>query len=449
MPKYLFILLALIVPVKFQLIGQEVVIDQVVAVVGDNEVLLSDIESQYRQMIDQRVSFDGDAKCQILEELLIQKLLLNQAQIDSIEVSDVEVEMQLNQRLDNYIRMLGSVEELEAAWNKSIVQIKDDFRDDLREVLITNQMRTEILGDTKITPSEVKEFYRKANKDNLPLIEGQIEYYQILKYPPASEEAILEVRERLLGLRERILNGERFSKLAALYSEGPSAPKGGDIGFISRGDVGVDPAYSKAAFALQEGAVSKIVETAFGYHIIQMIERKGDLARTRHIILKPKVSLENAAKARTKLDSVAALIRNDSLTFQQAAVKFSDDENTRMNGGQVVNPMTRNALFEIKDLPQIDYMTLKNLKPGEISEPFETRDERSQKVVYKLVMLKQQIEPHKANLDYDFPLLSQMAIQKKQEKVMYEWLEEKQKSTYIRVNGSFKNCDFRLKGWVK
>ena len=424
----------------------EMVVDQVIAVVGNNEILLSDIENQYLQMLAQRMTYDGDIKCQILEEALIQKLLLNQAQIDSIEVSEIQVEMQLNERLNYFISQIGSEEDLEEYFSKSIVEIKDDLRDDLRDELVTHQMRSEILGDIKITPSEVKSFYRGIPKDSLPLIEGQIEYYQIVKYPPYSEDAILEVRENLLKLRERILNGEKFSKLAALYSEDGSARTGGEIGYMTRG--GLDPEYAKVAFSLQEGAVSKIVESAFGFHIIQLIDKRGDQVNTRHILMKPKVDIEQGEIARLKLDSILTYIESDSITFERAAQMLSEDKATRVNGGQVVNPVTGNALFEIKDIPQQDYLVLKSLKLGEISEPFKTVDDKN-KVVYKIVMLKKQIEPHKANLEYDFPLLSSIAKNKKQEDVLMKWLVEKQKDTYIKINDSFEKCSFRLNGWIK
>ena len=446
--KVSFYIFVFLFPINFfkTFAQEETIIDQVVAIIGNNEILLSDIENQYLQYLAQRYNSQGDLKCEILEDLLIQKLLLNQAQIDSIEVSELQVEMQLNDRLNYYISQIGSEKELEEYFNKSIVEIKDDLRDDLRDQLVTQQMRGEILGDIKITPSEVKKFYKELPKDSIPLVEGQIEYYQIVKYPPYSEEAILEVREKLLNLRERILNGEKFSKLAALYSEGPSASTGGDIGFSSKGEL--DPEYAKVAFSLQEGAVSKIVESSFGYHIIQLVERKGDRVRTRHIVMKPKISAEQAERAKLQLDSLVTFIREDSIDFITAAHKFSDDKDTRMNGGQVVNEMTGNAYFEIKDLPQADYQVLKNLKVDEVSESYQTIDKNG-KMIYKIVMIKSQIDPHKANLEYDFPLLTQMAKNKKQEDVLYDWVKDKQKSTYIRINGAYQNCSFRLKGWVK
>ena len=425
--------------------SQDIIIDQVVAVVGNNEILLSDIENQYLQMLAQGYKVKGDMKCELLEDLLVQKLLLNQAEIDSIEISENQVEMELNSRLNYYIQQIGGEKELEDYFNKSIVQIKDDLREDLREQIVTSQMRSEIVGEIKITPSEIKNFYKSIPPDSLPLINGQVEFYQILKYPPYSEEAIIEVREKLLSLRERILNGERFSKLAALYSEGPSAPMGGELGFMSKAEL--DPEYAKAAFALQEGAVSKIVESSFGFHIIQLIEKRGDRVNTRHIIIKPKITYEQSLIAQNKLDSILTAIKNDSITFENAARLYSDDKETRVNGGQVVNPNTNNAYFEVDQLPPQDYVVLKNLKPGETSEPYQTIDSKG-KTVYKIVMLKSLIEPHKANLDYDFNLLKNMATAKKQEDVLMNWVKEKQKSQYIRVNSSFANCSFHLNGWV-
>lgn len=426
--------------------SQEKVVDQIVAVVGNNIIMLSEIENQYLQLISQGVTSNRDLKCDILEEFLSQKLLINQAKIDSIEVSEAQVELQLEQRLQFFVNQIGSEEKLEEYFNKSVLEIKEDLRDVIRDQLITQQMQAEIAGDIQITPSEVKSFYNNMHEDSIPLVNAQIELYQILKYPPYNEEAIFEVKERLLKLRERILNGERFSKLAVLYSEGPSATRGGDIGFSTRAEL--DPAYAKAAFSLPEGGVSKIVESAFGYHIIQVVERREDRVKTRHILMKPKVPLDEGLKAKKFLDSISVLIRTDSMNFESAARRFSEDESTSMNGGQVVNPETGNPRFEIDQLDPKEYYIIKDLKVGEISEPFETTDKNG-KTVYKILKVKSRIEPHQANLKQDFNLLKNMAIVRKQDEVIQEWIAEKQKSTYIHIDESFVNCDFISDGWVK
>jgi len=284
-------------------------IDRIVAVVGDNTVLQSDVESMYLQYRAQGIPSSGDLKCEILEEYLGQMLLLNQAQIDSIEISESQVEMQLDSRLDYFINQIGSRERLEEYFNKTILEIKEDFRDLIRDQLITNQMQSNIAFDVTVTPSEVRQFYNRLPDDSIPNIDSKIKMRQISMYPPVTETAKLEVRERLLDLRKRILEGENFRTLAVLYSEGPSAPQGGEIGFLGRAEL--DPEYSKVAFSLKEGQVSNIVESAFGFHVIQLIERRDDKANTRHILMKPKVDPNGSEKTIIQLDSLANVIRKD------------------------------------------------------------------------------------------------------------------------------------------
>ncbi|MFW5752005.1 MAG: foldase protein PrsA, partial [bacterium] len=271
--------------------GQDFVVDQIIGVVGDKIIKQSDIETQYLQLIAQGYRATGDIKCQILESMLEQKLMVNQAEIDSIEISESNVQLQLNSRLNHFIEQIGSEEELEEYFGKSILEIKEDFSGLIREQMLTERMQQEIAGNVSITPSEVKSFYKNLNKDSIPKVESKVEIQQLLIYPEYSDEAIFHVKERLLELRKRILEGESFATLAVLYSEDPSsASRGGEIGFTGKGDL--DPAYAEAAFTLKEGSVSKIVESEFGYHIIQLIERRNEKVNTRHILLKPKLSPE-------------------------------------------------------------------------------------------------------------------------------------------------------------
>lgn len=416
------------------------IVDQVVAIVGDKIILQSDIETQFLELRAQGASTSGDMKCEILEEFLVQKLLLNQAEIDSILVSEAEVELQLNQRLDYFIGQIGSQKALEEYFGKSILEIKEDFRDVIREQIITQKMQGEIVGSLSATPAEVRKFYNRIPEDSLPRVNSQVEVSQIVIYPPLAEEAVFSVKERLLDLRKRIIAGEDFTTLAVLYSEDPgSSPRGGEIGFLGKGEL--DPAYAKTAFSLKEGSVSTIVESEFGYHIIQLIERQGDKVNTRHILLKPKVTAEASRKTLNKLDSITQLIRTDTLTFKAAARYYSQDEKSRVNGGVRVNPANQTTRFEMDEFQPAEFRVIRQLKVGEISEPFETVDEKGKKV-YKIVKLTSQTKPHVANLEEDFNMLKEMTLMQKQQQIVENWVEEKKENTYIRIDDSFGNCGF-------
>jgi peptidyl-prolyl cis-trans isomerase SurA len=428
------------------LICQQKIIDEIIGVVGDKKVMVSDIEKQYEQLKMQGITPTDDLRCQIFEEFLSQKLLLNQAEIDSIEVTDAETELQLDQRLRFFINQVGSEENLIKYFDKSILEIKEDLRDAIREQILIEKMRSEIIGSISVTPSEVKSYYRSLSKDSIPFVNSEIEISQIVAYPSTSENAIYDVRQKLLNLRERIINGERFATLAVLYSEDGSASKGGDIGWANKADL--DPEYAKAAFALKKGAVSKIVKSSFGYHIIELLDRTEDRVHTRHILMKPVISIESKEQARSKLDSIIRLVRLDSMTFSQAAMRFSGDEDTRMNGGQVINPMTGNSKFELDDFDTRDYLVIKNLDEGEISDPYESTDKHGQ-LIFKTVMLKSRTNPHVANLKEDYSMLKQMAMYSKQSDIVDEWIKEKIENTYIRLDDDYRNCKFRISGWLK
>ncbi|MGC9344374.1 MAG: peptidylprolyl isomerase, partial [Bacteroidales bacterium] len=332
----IYLILPLLVLTSFsRLKAQPQMIDQVVAIVGDYTILQSEIENQYLQYRAQGINFP-DMRCFIFKDFLEQKLLLNQAKIDSIEISESSVELSLDQRLRFFISQIGSEEEMEEYFGKSMLEIKEDLREVLREQMITQQMQGEITGDVTITPSEVKNYYNEIPPDSIPYIDALVQVQQVVVYPPLGEQAVFEVKERLLELRKRIMEGESFETLAILYSEGPSAANGGDIGFMGRGEL--DPAYATAAFSLKDGGISKIVESDFGFHVIQLVERRDDRVRTRHILMKPKISMDARNKAISRLDSIADFIRLDSLTFDQAARFYSEDKKTAMNNGLMVNP---------------------------------------------------------------------------------------------------------------
>ena len=416
---------------------QAMIIDRVVGVVGDFTILQSDVEQQYLQMKMSGMYMAPDIRCQIFNQFVEQKLLMAQAKIDSVEVGPDMVEMQMEQRLDYFVSQFGSEEEMENYFNKSIFDIKDDLREAIQEQMVTQEVRSSITEDVSTTPSDVRSFYRSLDPDSIPYINTEVQLSQIVAYPSYSEEAVFEVKERLLDLRRRVMEGEDFGTLAILYSEGPTASRRGELGFMMRSEL--DKAYADAAWALKPGQVSKIVESAFGYHIIQMIERRGDRANTRHILMNPKADANAIQKAVNKLDSLKTVIEADSLSFSLAAKIYSEDPTTSVNGGLLVNPQTMAARFELDQLPTKDYYMIRNLEVGQISEPYETTDSKG-KTCYKMLYLKSRTEPHRANLKQDFVLLQEMALQQKIGEVMQEWYAQKKETTYIRVDDSFKGC---------
>lgn len=446
MRKHLRLAFTALIMVPSCLFAQEIVVDQVVAVVGGNAVYRSDIESQYLQARAQGARDNGNLQCQIFEEMLKQKLLLHQSRIDSIQVSDAQVEQQLNQRLDYFIRQIGSKEKLEEYFKKSIFEIKDDFRDMIREQVATQKMQGNITEGVTITPSEVKNYLNSLSRDSIPQIDSQVEVAQILIYPRYADEAILAVKDKLLSLRKRIIDGEKFSTLAVLYSEDPgSAVKGGEIGFLSKAEL--DPEYAKAALSLKIGATSSIVESQFGYHIIQLIDRQEDRVNTRHILIKPKANPVAMKEAKQRLDSIADFIKKDSITFDKAALYNSGDKDTRLNGGLVINPATTASKFLLSEFQTGDYIMIKELKPGEMTQPFETTDDKG-KPVYKMFKLISKSAPHRANLNEDYHFLTEKALEDKKKKVIEDWYTEKRKKTFSQINPEFKNCSFYTQ-WVK
>ena len=308
-------------------------------------------------------------------------------------------------------------------------------------------MQQEIIGELEVTPAEVKSFYQNAPRDSLPFIESYVEIQQIVKRPPYSEESIYDVRQRLLELRKRITEGEDFTTLAILYSEDQgTAGQGGELGMMSRAEL--VPEFAEAAFKLREGGVSGIVETEFGYHIIQLIEREGERVNVRHILMKPKISREAKLRVEKSLDSIARLIRQDSISFELAARRFSEDKKTRLNGGLMINPQTADSRIKLEELNRPDYFAARSLKVGEISEPYETFDEKGQ-TIFKVIRIKKRSEPHRANLKEDYTRLAELAKSAKRQDMLNQWIKEKQKEVYIHLEENFRDCDFENSGWLK
>jgi len=427
--------------------AQPYMLDQIVAIVGGKPIRQSDVESAYMEARTMGYLSRGDMKCEMFEQLLTRKLLMNQAEVDSLVVEPSEVELDLNRRLDYFIQQIGSQEALENYFKKSIYELRDDLRKTLYDEKLANRMQQEITKEIKITPSEVRSFFNRLHRDSIPLINGQAEVAQIVMYPPYSDEAISDVRERLLELRRRIVAGESFRTLAVLYSEEPGAAiKGGDLGFMSKGEL--DPEFAKAAWALKnKGDVSRIVESKFGYHIIQLVEKKGDQVSCRHILMNPKPNPEAIATVKGRLDSLARRIRSEELNWNTATI-YSQDESTRFNGGLMINLRDQSTLFEMDQLEKADYEKIKTMKIGEISDPYESRDDKH-RIVYKIIKLKSLSDPHRANLKQDYNFLAEMALNEKMMKVIKEWVDEKIESSYIYIDDSFKRCGLSNKNWLK
>lgn len=424
--------------------SQPQIIDKVIAVVGDNVMLKSDLENQKNQYLSSGYEVNENTPCELLEELLFQKLLLNQAQLDSIEVNESQIQSELDRRLRYFINQIGSEQKLEEYYKKSISEIKSDFHDLIKDQLLVQNMQQKITGNVKVTPAEVKEFYENIHKDSLPFISSEIEVAQIAKKPLIKPEEKKAVKEKLEGLRNRVLKGEDFGTLAYLYSEDPgSAKQNGELGFLARN--ALVPEFAAIAFTIKPGELSEIVETDFGFHIIQLIEKRGEQVNVRHILLTPKVAPEDLSNAKIFLDSIAGLMKKvDTLTFGLAAQLFSDDKDSKMNGGKMVNPQTGTTKFESELLGQYDpllFFATEKMKVGEESQPILwQKPDGSQ--AYRIVKLISRTEPHKANLKDDYQKIQEVSMQEKQNKVMKTWIDKKVKKTYVKLDNDFKNCKF-------
>jgi len=420
----------------------EQVIDQVVAVVGKSIILESDIQNQYLNAWKQGMVRGGVTamQCMILEEILYQKLMVTQAEVDSLTVNELQIEGELDRRLGSFIQQFGTQEKLESFYGKTLTEIKQELHDVVEEQMLAQQVQSTIVSSVTVTPSEIKSFYRSIPQDSLPLIKTEYKIAEIVKKPPVSIEEKLRVKEQLLDLRKRILEGDNFSTMAVLYSQDPgSAKKGGELGFYGRGQLYHE--FEAVAYKLREGEVSNIVETEAGYHIIQLIGRKGDYVNVRHILLIPKVSPADLLKARTILDSVAQLIRTDSISFERAVELFSDGED-KNSGGLLINNYTGSTSFEAEQLdPQVSFV-IEKMQVGDISNPVPMKTEE-QKDAYRILKLLEKTQPHRANLKIDYTRVQQWALQDKQKRAIDKWINQKAKETYVRVVEQYKTCAFQ------
>lgn len=432
-------------------VNAQKLVESVAAIVGNEVIYLSDIESSVADLRrNGNKTSEESLRCSVFQEMLISKLFLDQARIDSITVSDDAVDGDLNMRMNDAIIRAGSEEALVSYFKKSMIEIRRDIKKTMLEQEIVREVQSKISKKITVTPTALKRYYSSIPKDSLPILPAKYALSIIQIDPPSNEENKAEARQKLLDIRSEILGGKSFNVEAIMYSEDPeSAKNGGEVGYSPRSGA-LEKEYAEAAFSLSKNTVSKIVETKYGYHIIQLIDRKGDLVNTRHILIRPKVKSEQEALALSRLDSLANLIRKDSIKFADAARYFSTHKDSRINGGKLVseNPSDRITWFTLEELNREMYGKVRDLKIGEISDPFRTTDE-SNKVVFRIVKIDNILPAHTANIKDDYQNLFNSALNVERAKVYDKWIKEKIAITYIKVSEEFNSCDFLQNGWLK
>lgn len=424
------------------------VVDEVVWVIGDEAILRSDVE---RIRNDYGNQVKGNPYCSIPEQLAIQKLFMHQAAIDSITVSDSEVNQYVEQDITQKVMMAGSREKLEEYMKMPMTQIREELFDMFKDQLIAREMRRELTKDVKVTPAEVRRYYKDLPEDSVPYIPTQVEVQILVVRPQIPQSEIDRVKEELRGYAERINNGSTsFATLARFYSQDPGTSRaGGELDYVGRTEL--DPAFAAVAFALTDPKrVSKVVQSDFGYHIIQLIDRRGDKVKVRHILRRPEISYEAIDAALARLDSIASDIRENKFSFDVGAQEISDDKDTRNNHGLMFNIKDgmQTSRFEMGDLPGEVARVVDGMKEGEISQPFTMTDRRGMKVC-AIVKLRARIPAHRAIITEDFQVMKTAVEAKKSEDVVEKWIKEKQASTYVRINEGWRNCDFQYPGWIK
>ena len=428
------------------------VADEVIWVVGDEAILKSDVEALRLQSEAEGVKFKGNPDCSIPEQIAVQKLFLHQAAIDSLTVTEAEISQGVEDQINNWINIIGSREKLEEYRKMPISQLREQMHDDFKNVKLVQKMKEKLVEDVSVTPADVRDYFRDVPSDSLPYVPTEVEVEIITRKPKVSQEEINRIKDELRNYTERVTNGgSSFSTLARLYSDDTeSARQGGEIGLRGRGVL--DPAFANVAFNLTDPKkISKIVESEFGFHIIQLIDKRGDKVNVRHILKIPKVSAEAIATETQKLDSLADEIRANKYTFEEAATYISDDKDTKNNRGVMVNNSMRGSLtsrFQMKDLPTEVARAVEGLKVGEISKAFSMINQ-SGKTQVAIIKLKNRIEGHRAAINEDFQVMKNLVLDKEREKVIHDWVVQKIKKTYVRMKDRYKNCDFEYEGWVK
>ena len=447
--KIKFAIIALLLGVAVQASAQNNIAEEVAWVVGDAPIYKSDIEEQYMQLQYERQPIDGNPYCVIPERMAIEKLFLHQAKIDTVKVQDAMVIQQAESRINYFIANLGSREKVEEYFRKPLPELKEQMIEVIRNQYTVQEVQRNLTKDVKATPSDVRKYYATLPPDSIPYIPQQVEVKLLSLNPVIPQQEIDDVKARLRDFTNKINSGENeFSTLAILYSEDGSSMYGGEIGFKSRSEL--VPEFASVAFNLNDTKkVSKIVETEFGYHIIQLIEKRGDRINCRHILLKPKVAQKDLDEAKTRLDSIRKDMLDGKFTFEEATQWISQDKDTKNNKGIMVNRRTSSTKFEMADLPQEIAKVVDKMEVGDISEPFIMIDQSRNKEIVAIVKLSRRIEGHKANLSDDYQILKNMYENNRKAKIIDDWVVKKQKETYVRIDDDWRNCEFKYSGWIK
>ena len=425
------------------------VIDEVIWVVGDEAILRSEVEEERIRMQYEGQQMKGDPYCIIPEQLAIQKLFLHQAELDSIEANESSVSHQVDMRINYYINQIGSKEKMEEYFRKPSSEIREEMMTLVRHQMIIQQMQQKLTSTIKPTPAEIRRYYNSLPMDSIPMMPAQVEVQILSIEPPVPVEETERIKQRLREFTERVQSGSAdFSMLARLYSEDTeSAKHGGELGFVGKGTL--VPEFAEVAFNLNDPKrVSRIVQTEYGFHIIQLIEKKGDRINCRHILLRPRIQSIDKLQAVARLDSIRQLVAADSLQFEQAVVLFSEDKNTVMNAGLMINPNTGSSRFEYQELAPEIAKQIYNLKEGEVSEPFVMMDQTKNREVCAIVRLKRRMDVHRANLTDDFQTIKGMLEQQKGQELLHEWILKKQKTTYVQIAPEWQGCDFEYPNWI-
>ena len=426
------------------------VIDEVIWVVGDEAILRSEVEEERLRAQYEGQEIPGDPYCVIPEQMAIQKLFLHQAELDSIEVNESTVNHQVEMRLNYYMSQIGSKEKMEEYFRKTTSEMREEMMTTVRNQLVIQQMQQKLTENIKATPAEIRRYFNSLSQDSIPTIPAQVEVQILTIEPSVPREETERIKSRLREFTERVNSGQAdFSMLARLYSEDTeSAKHGGELGFVGKGQL--VPEFAEVAFNLVDPKkVSRIVETEYGYHIIQLIEKRGERINCRHILLRPRISTEDKKRALLKLDSIAQDIRTEKLTFDQAVFKYSEDKNTLMNAGVMINDNTGSSKFEFQELPAEIARQIYNMNVNEISQPFSMMDEQKNKEICCIVKLKSKIGVHKANLVDDYQVIRQMLEAQRKTELIQEWIQQKQKDTYIYIDPKWRNCEFEYPNWIK
>jgi len=418
------------------------VIDKVVAVVGNKPLLYSDIQQQLLQIQSQEVLGD-EVECEILESLLLEKLLLNQAELDSVFVSETQVNAELDNRIRYFESQVGSIKRIEEIFGKSLLEIKEDFYKKIEDRMRVEQVQSKITQSVNVNPKDVREFYNCIPQGSLPVVNVQVEVAHLVIQPQVSEAEKLRVRQQLEQWRDEIVKGEKtFATTAVFESDDPGTKsKGGEFGWVNRGEF--VPEFDRVAFSIKEGEISQVFETDYGYHILELFERRGDRYRGRHILKTPKVGSDELYKARNKCDSILNLINNKEITFEKAVEQFSTDKDTKYSKGLIYDPYSTSSKFDIENLDRQLFLAIEGTNPDEVKGPFviQTNDGKQG---YRLVKLVSRTEPHRANLNDDYQLITNMATNAERQKVLKNWVNAQLVSTYIKLDDEYKDCTFEF-----